>query len=65
MVVNVPDPIPVTFRALNSMRKHNKGVAIDVGSSAVSPKVGFNSLYGCAKQAIICPTGNIEQELNI
>lgn len=28
-------------------------------------RAGFNSFYSCSKQAIIRPTGNIEQELNI
>jgi short-subunit dehydrogenase len=63
MTVNVLGPITVTFPVLNSMRKHNKGVVINVASRAGVVTGGFSSAYSASKSALIRATGNIQQEL--
>ena len=65
MTVNVLGPITVTFPVLNSMRKHNKGVIINVASKAGVVTGAFSSAYSASKSALIRATGNIQQELNM
>jgi short-subunit dehydrogenase len=65
MTVNVLGPMTVTFPVLNSMRKHNKGVIINVASRAGVVTGGFSSAYSSSKAALIRATGNIQQELNM
>ena len=63
MTVNVLGPITVTFPVLNSMRKHNKGVIINVASRAGVVTGAFSSAYSTSKAALIRATGNIQQDL--
>jgi short-subunit dehydrogenase len=65
MTVNVLGPMTVTHPVLNSMRKHNKGVIINVASRAGVVTGAFSSAYSSSKTALIRATGNIQQELNL
>jgi short-subunit dehydrogenase len=65
VTVNVLGPITVTFPVLNSMRKHNKGVIINVASRAGVVTGAFSSAYSTSKSALIRATGNIQQECNV
>ena len=64
MTVNVLGPITVTFSVLNSMRKYNKGVIINIASRA-GVTGGFSSAYSASKAALIRATGNIQQDPNL
>src|SRR5579859_2720351 len=63
MTVNVLGPITVSYYVLNSMRKHNKGVIINVASRAGVVTGAMSSAYSASKAALIRATGNIQQEL--
>jgi len=47
------------------MRKHNKGVIINVASRAGVVTGGFSSAYSSSKAALIRATHNLQQELNM
>ena len=63
MTVNVLGPITVSYYVLNSMRKYNKGVIINVASRAGVVTGAMSSAYSASKAALIRATGNIQAEL--
>ena len=63
MTVNCLGPIICTYSVINSMRKYNKGVIINVASRAGVVTGAMSSAYSASKAALIRATGNIQQEL--
>ena len=63
MTVNTLGPITVSYYVLESMRKHNKGVIINVASRAGVVSGAMSSAYSASKAALIRATGNIQMEL--
>jgi short-subunit dehydrogenase len=65
LTVNLLGPIICTYAVFNSMRKHNKGVIINVASRAGVVTGNFSSAYSSSKAALIRATANLQQELNM